>query len=503
MLMSGALLLLSVLNGCFAQTGADDKAALLAFKAAGDPPGNDYSLYRTWGSGDPCGEGWSVNGGAGAHWVGVTCCSGLDGCCVNCGTGGASSICCITGPTTPSWTDMLERDPAMRESCPAPGADCCAEAGARPCRPPHCPSPSCLAGDTNAGRVTSLMVGLADRDRSGGTLEDLTSLTALRILDTGVAGDLSALSGMLSMSILNLREPDYRSRPGATTVTGDLASLSDLVSMTSLTIRWATITGEITSLAGMVLMVALDLTGCTNVSGDIAALGNMVSLTTLHLLDTNVHGDIAAFGSMSALGSLQLAGTSAHGDADQLRAAIPKLASWGISDQSGRAFTSCTYLPCGTHDCVTGALGGGRYNPWPRNLAVCGVAACNADDVVRIGRASVDDQDAIFAAAVLRPDAPYDADDACQCCMQLHVKDGTIDRTAPVQDVAAALVDTCGPASIAPAPDIPSSCATFPEFTVFSGLVTDACCTQVLATSSHMQCFRAEFGSKARYLAVS
>ena len=48
----------------------------------------------------------------------------------------------------------------------------------------------------------------------------------------------------------------------------------------------------------------------------------------------------------------------------------------------------------------------------------------------------------------------------------------TVGLTATVDDAVA----TC-PALAPAAPDLPGSCASYSEFTVFSGLVTDACCT--------------------------
>jgi len=101
-----------------------------------------------------------------------------------------------------------------------------------------------------------------------------TSLKVLSIGNTGVTGDIAALTGMPLTSLYLY----------STSVTGDIAALTGML-LKALYLSNTGATGDIAALIGMPL-VTLHL-GNTGVTGDIAALTGM-PLTTLYLYGTNV-----------------------------------------------------------------------------------------------------------------------------------------------------------------------------------------------------------------------
>eukprot|EP01043_Picozoa_sp_COSAG02_P072550 COSAG02_NODE_13715_length_1357_cov_3.469793_1_plen_192_part_01 len=168
------------------RVAADDKAALLAFKAGGDP-GNELGGWNA--ASEPCGA---------SHWYGIGCDTAgrrvvsldLDSTYV---TGDLSAV---SGLTELSSLDLHSR---MHGD---------------------------ITGDLSAvSGLTELSSLSLYSTAVTGDLSAVSGLTELRVLDLGwtaVTGDLSAVSGLTELSSLDLH---------CTAVTGDLSAVSGLTEL--------------------------------------------------------------------------------------------------------------------------------------------------------------------------------------------------------------------------------------------------------------------------------
>ena len=290
--------------------------------------------------------------------------------------------------------------------------------------------------------------------------------------------------------------------------------------------------GTLEDLSPLTALQTLRCYGCNSATGDIAVLvAGMPSLEVVSLVGViGVAGDLAALAGMTLLRTLQVAGTGVHGDPAVIRA-LPQMGRWGSRRGD---FSSCTCFPCNTQTCITDS----------QNAAgTCGVG-CSADDVavltspVHAVDVPNDPAPSWVTANGLRPWDQVGA--ACADCVsgrQQECRDigenagprmnslirefGLIDYAgdSDIQAQIAAIIAVCGPggepptthilrlrtlltdrryivgfAAMAPLPPppppppaanrnpaAPTSCADFGEFTTFSGLVTDACCTAGVA----------------------
>eukprot|EP01046_Picozoa_sp_COSAG06_P040603 COSAG06_NODE_4934_length_3850_cov_14.047187_2_plen_450_part_00 len=266
-------------------------------------------------------------------------------------------------------------------------------------------------------------------------------------------------------------------------LTGTLSSLTPLTALTELDLQGTGVTGSLADIAGMTQLTRLRLGSCPAVTGSLGDLAGLTGLTSLDLRgNTLVTGDINAdLAGMTQLWELFLAGTSVHGDAAGLRAAIPALFNrgheWG--DPYGPVvvwdFTTCTFLPCGTDTCVTDTT-----NP----AGACGAPDCGPADARLLGTTPIEQLRDLFNSETGgEPDGVHQLTYRCQTCYGAHSSEIRAQMPDPgdspplMSDFSAALLAVCGLASAAPAePELPTSCADFGEFSIFSDLVTATCC---------------------------
>jgi hypothetical protein len=268
---------------------------------------------------------------------------------------------------------------------------------------------------------------------------------------------------------------------------GTLRSLVPLTAMVELLLDYTAVTGDLADLAGMTQLAALYL-DFTAVTGDLADLEGMTELTT---------------------SDLELIGAPVHGDADALRKAIPGLSVcpapppprgcaldtvWGTGDGASNAFTTCTFLPCGTTvSCVTDSS-----NPF----GVCGAGCSTADETTLGAVTALEDLD------------PTQLTAECFACIQHRGREMEMalrqsghdnSKTVPFPEQMSALLGLCGlgayrlPAdtmtqcivvasdrSTAGAPPTPTptqpgdefACSTVTELDAALDLVNQACCDE-------------------------
>ena len=141
----------------------------------------------------------------------------------------------------------------------------------------------------NKYNLNSLYINSADqKGKLGINLEDLkfcSTLTSLEILRTRGNFDISFLSGLTSLSVLNFYLSD---------AIGDISSLKDLTKLTGVTL------------------------GDTNVHGDISALSASKSLITVSVGSTDISGALESLNGLTLLRQLTVYGTSVTCDLDKL-----------------------------------------------------------------------------------------------------------------------------------------------------------------------------------------
>lgn len=215
--------------------------------------------------------------------------------------------------------------------------------------------------DENEKLVESLSVSdiyVADSKSDLTTIGELNVKSLLITGFDGATGDLSDISGLLSMeyfSISNthnitgdLSDFEYLTglkrllmyyRPQASgNLKGDLASLKNLTKLQTLKLEMdeaaGQISGDINQLAGMTdlevisllnvqkvtgdvdvfvdmkSLSSVSLSACQNIGGDITAFSNLINLTELTLIHTDISGDIKALASCPVLKDANFKGSS-------------------------------------------------------------------------------------------------------------------------------------------------------------------------------------------------
>ena len=121
-------------------------------------------------------------------------------------------------------------------------------------------------------------------------LSGLTSLTTLNVSNCNFSGDISALSGLTSLTYLYLQNNN---------LSGDISALSGLTSLYSLDVSYNNLSGDISALSGLTSLKVLDVAN-NNLSGDISALSGLTSLTYLKVTDnSNISGDVSSLSSLT------------------------------------------------------------------------------------------------------------------------------------------------------------------------------------------------------------
>ena len=339
-----------------AQTLAVDEAALLAFKAAGDPDGDLVS----WDSAtSPCAAlGWDS---ATAGWLGVTC--DAEGGRVT-RLGGENSLTDKAGllGTVESLLPLTALTGLNFRGCAAVSGDVSTLAGLPQLTFIVLQSPSMTGSMEPLASLPLQILDLRSCATVSGSVEILVAagipgLTQLDLSSTGVAGSVEALALCPGLSYVNLM---------STAVTGSVETLTALTGLTTLILRTTSVSGSVEILAaGIPGITELDLgaTGVTGsvealalcrgltfvilsstaVTGSVEALASLTQMTTLSLGATSVTSSVEPLASLTLLTHLSLAGTQVYGNASHIRA-IAGLSTWGTS---GSDFTSCSaYSTC-------------------------------------------------------------------------------------------------------------------------------------------------------------
>ena len=153
-------------------------------------------------------------------------------------------------------------------------------------------------------------------------LRDLTSLISLDLNGCESLSDISALSGLSSLTWLNLglctTLTEISAIRGLISLTSlildrcrsltDITALSDLTSLTSLNLSECRSLTNITALSGLTSLTSLDLSWCESLT-DITALSGLTSLTSLDLSWCKSLTDITLSG-LNSLTSLDLSSNS-------------------------------------------------------------------------------------------------------------------------------------------------------------------------------------------------
>ena len=146
------------------------------------------------------------------------------------------------------------------------------------------------------------------RTRTGGDLDDISTalpfLEALYLENSGISGDLSALSSCINLAELVLDE----------CVHGDLSSLSPLLALKSFHITPTLyddgddvfISGDLSSLSLLQDLVYLRISGCPRVNGNLSSLASLVALKDLEIKIGRLEGNISLLSPLIALRDLHL-----------------------------------------------------------------------------------------------------------------------------------------------------------------------------------------------------
>ena len=336
---------LLLVSAAEAQTAADDKTALLAFKAGGDPDGHLVTWSATDATNEPC-SGWSCCSGSWrtAGWAGVRC-TDAD---YNAGRVRELSLThkTFTGNIgTLAALDALEK----------------LDLG-------NCGGVTGNVHDLPLGGLTTQLFWLNLVDTAvGGSLDHLAAcinLVTLALEDTAITGSVEPLAACTNLATLNLAR---------TVVTGSIAALAPLTRLQQLDLESTAVSGSVQTFgASLGLLTALDLsdtgvsgaltlggcgslrtldcTNCASVSGSIEWLGGCGLLTTILLGGTGVSGSISPMGSLSALYHLDLteAGAGVTGSVEPLGACssftVLKLTGCTSVTGSVAPLASCTAL---------------------------------------------------------------------------------------------------------------------------------------------------------------
>lgn len=336
-----------------AQTADDDRAALLLFKAGGDPAGDLTSWHATDTINKPC-SGWSFEN-TNDGWLGIRC-TAPD---YNSGRVSVLSLRhkSFTGDIgTLTALDALEK--LELDGCSGVTGDVHDVASISALRRVN------LAGTSVGGSIDSL---------------SQTDLRHLALGNTAVTGSVESLATCTYLTILNLQ---------GTAVTGSVAVLRTLTELTWLNLEDTGVGGSVESfgnslarleyfdlsgtsvqgrlvLAGCSVLHTLDLAGCASLSGSIEWLGGCPSLSTVLLSGTSVSGSLAALGSLDSLWSLDLSGvTGVSGSVEPLAgcSALRELHLTGCTGATGSVSTlaRCTAL---THLGLAHTSVSGRVEP--------------------------------------------------------------------------------------------------------------------------------------------
>jgi len=134
-------------------------------------------------------------------------------------------------------------------------------------------------------------------------LSSLTSLTSC-VMPYGVYGDLSSVAGLTNLQRLDLYNAG---------IEGDLNDLADLMALTYLDLAYTTVCGDISSISNKIGLETL-LIENTEVTGDLSDLSALTSLSTVYLWGTNIIGNISALSALTQLIDVVIAGTGITGD---------------------------------------------------------------------------------------------------------------------------------------------------------------------------------------------
>ena len=164
-----------------------------------------------------------------------------------------------------------------------------------------------------SSKLTWMVVGPGNVSGDISALSGLTSLTALSTPDNNLSGDISALSGLTSLTYLRI---------SGNNLSGDISALSGLTSLTSLSVTNNNLSGDISALSGLTSLTALNVANNPNISGDVSSLSTLTKVVSPYFGTEagNIGGtklicsNIATLKSMTSLERLFIKGVNIQGD---------------------------------------------------------------------------------------------------------------------------------------------------------------------------------------------